>query len=281
MGIIESCAECLYDKQQRLTDNKAYLQEIREILDTRKEADTSPYLSYLFNRVYERYFGKKASFADVKRKYNDLVLSMEKELRGQIEASADPLETALAYARIGNYIDFGAMNDVDENVFLSLFQDAGVHERDRKAVDSFVDQIGEAGRFLLITDNCGEIVLDKLFVEQLKKQFPRLEVYVLVRGGEIVNDATLQDAEYVGIDKIATVISNGGPVAGTVYDLMTDEAKKLLDTADVILAKGQGNYESLCNQGRHIFYSFLCKCDLFTGRFQVPKLTGMFIEEGA
>lgn len=122
-------------------------------------------------------------------------------------------------------------------------------------------------------------MLDKLFIEQLRKRFPELEIKIMVRGSEVLNDATLEDACYVGMDKLTEVISNGNAVAGTVYDMLPDEAKKALDTADVILAKGQGNYESLCRQGRHIFYSFLCKCELFTSRFNVPRLTGVFVEE--
>ena len=279
MRIIESCAECLYDKQQHLTDNEEYLKEIKAIIDNRGENDTSPYLVYLFGQVHEKYFGKRASYKDVKKKYNDLVLSLEDDIRRKIEESDNPLETALAYARVGNYIDFGAMNSVDEDTFLSLVGDVEVHDRDKDTIESFVKQLGEAKTFLLITDNCGEIVLDKLFIEQLKKRFPKLDVSILVRGGEVLNDATVQDAEYVGIDRLARVISNGNPVAGTVYDMLSDEAKDVLDHSDVILAKGQGNYESLCKQGKHIFYSFLCKCELFTNRFQVPKLTGIFTEE--
>lgn len=95
----------------------------------------------------------------------------------------------------------------------------------------------------------------------------------------MLNDATPEDAAYAGIDRLARIVSNGAPVPGTVYKMLPEEARGVLDTADVILAKGQGNYESLSHQGRHIFYVFLCKCDLFTSRFQVPKLTGMFIEE--
>ena len=79
--------------------------------------------------------------------------------------------------------------------------------------------------------------------------------------------------------KVADIISNGEAIAGTIYDMMPQEAKDAIDEADVILAKGQGNYESMSGQGRHVFYEFMCKCDLFTSRFKVPRLTGMFIEE--
>jgi hypothetical protein len=96
---------------------------------------------------------------------------------------------------------------------------------------------------------------------------------------EVLNDATVEDAHYVGIDRVAEVISNGDAIAGTIYDMMPVEAKKALDESDVILAKGQGNYESMSGQGRHVFYAFLCKCDLFTNRFHVPRLTGIFVQE--
>ncbi|SKB71345.1 hypothetical protein SAMN06296386_104126 [Lachnospiraceae bacterium] len=279
MRIIESCAKCLYDKQSHLTDDKEYLDEVKSIIDNRTEDDTSPYLVYLFAKTYEKRFGKRASYKEVKKKYNDMVLSMEDDLRNKIEQSEKPLETALVYARIGNYIDFGAMNSVDDDTFLSLFENNEVHDRDREALDSFFDQLSAAKSFLLIADNCGEIVLDKLFVEQLLKIYPNIKVKVMVRGNEVLNDATAEDAHYVGIDKYAEIISNGKSIAGTVYGMLPDDAKHALDTADVILAKGQGNYESLCKQGHHIFYSFLCKCELFTGRFSVPKLTGIFVEE--
>ena len=279
MRVTESCAKCLYDKQKHLSEDENYLREIKSIIDHRGENDTSPYLVYRFHEVYEKLFGKQAPYKDIKRKYNDLVLSIEDSVREKIEASEDPLVKALMYARIGNYIDFGAMNHVDEDQFLSLLERTQMNERDEAVIQSLFDQCENANDFLLIADNCGEIVLDKLFLEQLHKRFPKLRLSVLVRGGEVLNDATIEDAEYVGIDKYARVISNGLPIAGTVYDLLPDKAREAVDGADVILAKGQGNYESLCKQGMHIFYSFLCKCELFTNRFGVPKLTGIIVEE--
>lgn len=279
MRVTESCAKCLYDKQKHLSDNADYLSEIKEIIDNRNEEGTSPWLIYLFNRTYEKHFGQRPPYKEIKEKYNSLVLSMEDSLRNRIEASENPLAQALIFARAGNYIDFGAMNEVDEETFLSFFEEEKLQDKESKVLESFLDQCGKARSFLLIADNCGEIVLDKLFLEQLKKSCPELQISVLVRGGEVLNDATREDAEYAGLDKVAEIISSGVPVAGTIYEMLPDQAKKVLDHADVILAKGQGNYESLSRQGRHIFYSFLCKCELFTERFQVPKFTGIFVEE--
>lgn len=279
MRITESCAACLYDKQRNKTDNEAYLAEIRELLDNRSESDTSPYMVYLFNKVSVRYFGKGADYKEIKKKYNDLVLGMEASLQDEIERSKDPLAKALLMARVGNYIDFGAMNHVDQEEFLKLFRDTEMREDDRQTYQSFLEECRKGRKFLFICDNCGEIVLDKLLIIQLKKRFPNLTIKAMVRGDEVLNDATREDAHYVGLDGFAEIVSNGEAIAGTIYEMMPDDAKKAIDEADVILAKGQGNYETMSDQGRHIFYEFLCKCDLFTGRFGVPRLTGIFTEE--
>ena len=279
MRVIESCAECLYKRQLRKTDNKECLAEIKAVIDNRAYDDPAPYLVYRFNQIYLKYFGSVASFRDEKIKYNDLVLSMEDALREEINSSDDPLLTAFSFARAGNYIDFGALSAVDEKTFLSLLESDSLSDNDLQTFESFTGQCKTAGSLLLLADNCGEIVLDKLFLEQLKKQYPQLKLSVMVRGGEVLNDATVEDAEYAGIDCIAEIISSGIGVSGTVYKMLSNEAKSALDNAEVILSKGQGNYEALSGQGRHIFYSFLCKCERFTNRFGVPRLTGIFVEE--
>lgn len=282
MRLSEKCEACLYEKQMKLVQDREYLAEIREILDNRDVEDTSPYMVYLFDRAFERRFGDQGEnerYRAIKKTFNDLVLSMEDAVRQRIETAEDPLAASILFARIGNYIDFGTLQDVDTETFLGLFEDPRMGEADRRTYLSFLEECSKAKSFLLIADNCGEIVLDKLFLEQLARRFPQLALYVLVRGDVVLNDVTPEDAAYAGIDQLAGIVSNGAPIPGTVYKMLPEEARRVLDNADVILAKGQGNYESLSHQGRHIFYAFLCKCDLFTTRFQVPRLTGMFVEE--
>ena len=279
MRIPESCAECLYDRQRARCQDEEYLAQVKKLIEERGENDTSPLLVYRFNTEYVKRFGKTAGYADVKRHYNDLMLKLEDRFRIRIESSQDPVETALALAQAANYIDFGAMNHVDEDTCLGLLEGAALRKDEREVFRHLMAECSDAQRFLLIADNCGEIVLDKLFLEQLKKRFPWLKLQVLVRGQEVLNDVTPEDAVYAGICRIAEIISNGKAIAGTVYDMLPDEARRALDRVDVIFAKGQGNYESLSGQGRHIYYTFLCKCDLFTSRFSVPPLTGMLVEE--
>ena len=279
MKLTPSCAKCMYDRQQLKTDDKEYLKEVKNILENRDENACSAEMNFAFNQAYEKYIGPMPSYRDINRKYNDLVLSMEADLEKQIENSENPLETSLVMARIGNYIDFGVMQEVDEKTFLDMFSNTEMRDDEQATFESFSKQCSSGKTFLLLTDNCGEIVLDKLFLRQLKKQFPNLEITVMVRGGEAYNDATLEDAKYVGLTDEFTVITNGEKIAGTVYKRLPEEAKNIIDNADVILSKGQANYESFAGEGHHAFFTFLCKCDLFVNRFNVPRLTGMFVEE--
>lgn len=286
MRIVPSCEKCLYERQmgiaQSISDENVreeYLAEIREVLVNRKEEDSAPYMVYCFKEVQGRYFKTLDIFPDIKEQYNSLMLSMEAEIEAKIEASADPLETAIIYARIGNYIDFGAMNHVEQGELLQLLEEESCVELNKATYEAFCEECEKGKNFLLLCDNCGEIVLDKLFVRQLKKRFPQLAVSVMVRGEPVLNDATMEDAVFSGMDKEATLISNGNGVAGTVVSMLAPQARKALEAADVILSKGQGNYESLSGYEGVVYYSFLCKCELFTSRFGVPRLTGMFLRE--
>ncbi|MBR6027763.1 MAG: DUF89 family protein [Clostridia bacterium] len=280
MRVPPDCAQCMFDRQRRRMPDEAYLAEVQAIIDNRAENDTSPLLVYRFDQAFTRRFGPQDSYAEVKRRFNRLALSLADPLRARIEAAADPLAAALSFARMGNYIDFGAMDNVEEATLLRLFEEDALRPDEAEVYGRFVSACEKGSRFLLIADNCGEIVMDRLLLEQIKKRFPRLRRQVLVRGGEVLNDATVHDAEDAGVDQVAEILSNGAPVAGTIWELMPESARDAIRQADVILAKGQGNYESLSGQGWHVFYAFLCKCDLFSRRFGKPLLTGMLVEEG-
>lgn len=283
----ENCEACLYDKQERSMENvkdkdkaQAYLRDVKRILDNRNDNDCAPYLVACFKEKYKEYFGTTPSnFAAEKRKYNDLVIDMIPALADKIFEAKDPVKMSLFMARIGNYIDFGAMNQVDEKEFMALFANMKISDQDERYYAQFVKECEAAKSFLLLADNCGEIVLDVLFLEQMSMRYKNLDLYVMVRGEEVLNDVTMADAMYAGVHNVAMVIENGNAVAGTVYELCSADAKKLIDNVDVILAKGQGNYESFSGFNRHAYYSFLCKCELFTNRFNVPKFTGIFVSE--
>ena len=286
MRLNSMCIRCLVDKQEariaKFQDedkNASYMKEIAKIIGESDDEASSAYLVYLFNQVYRRYFGEIKDYSEIKKEYNAYVLEMEEELYREIQKARDPLAQSLIYARIGNYIDFGAMQHVEKETFLNLFRDEEKNRLDQEVYEEFLGDCLIGKHFLLLADNCGEIVLDKLFLKELGKRFPHLELWVMVRGEEVLNDVTMEDAEATGICSAAKVISNGNGVGGTVEKMLSEEAKGIFDQADIILAKGQANFETLNGSGRNIYYSFLCKCDWFSGRFGVAKNTGMFLRE--
>lgn len=261
----------------------ACMTDARALLDARRETDTAPYMVYLFDRLSEQYFGASPDFRDKKRQFNDLVLRMESGTEARVMQAEDPLAAALVFARIGNYIDFGAMPDVSEQDFLAMLESKTDTPPEADVYADFLHDCAAGHSFLLLADNCGELVLDKLFLRVLHARFPHLALTVLVRGGDVLNDATRQDADYVGLDRMpdcpVTVVDSGLPLAGTVPDLLPPDVRGILLTADVLLSKGQGNYESLSGCGLNVYYSFLCKCPFFADRFGVPLRTGMFVRE--
>lgn len=286
MRLNSMCIRCLVDKQEaklaKFEDEEkkaAYMKEIAKIIGESDDEASSAYLGYLFNQVYRRYFGEVKDYSEIKKEYNAYVLNLEEELYAEIRKAQDPLAQSIVYARIGNYIDFGVMQHVEKATFLKLFRDEEKNRLDQDVYEDFLGDCGNGKNFLLLADNCGEIVLDKLFLRELKKRFPHLTLSVMVRGEEVLNDVTIKDAEETGICTVAKIVSNGNGVGGTVEDMLSEEARQVLDQADVILAKGQANFETLHGCGRNIYYSFLCKCDWFSGRFGVDKYTGMFLRE--
>ena len=286
MRIVPSCEKCLYEKQEKVglaIDDagmrEAFLKEIREVLEQRNPDDCAPYVVSLFRKVQEKYLGKNPFPAEIKKEYNQLMLSIEDKITERIQEAGDPLEKSMIYARIGNYIDFGAMHQVKQEELLDMLEKEANVSIDPGTYREFLAECEKGKKFLLLCDNCGEIVLDKLFLRELKKRFPQLEIFAMVRGEEVLNDATMEDSIQSGLDREAIVVANGNGVAGTVWELLNPGAQQVLQEADVVLSKGQGNYESLFGYHKPVYYSFLCKCDLFISRFQVPKFTGMFVRE--
>ena len=130
-----------------------------------------------------------------------------------------------------------------------------------------------------LTDNCGEIVLDKILIRQIMKEYPKVRVTVIVRGKPALNDATMEDARETGLSDITAVIGNGSGITGTWLPEISEEAREMIDAADLILSKGQGNFETLQGCGKNIYYMFLCKCRLFVERFQKKQFEGVLANE--
>lgn len=292
-----ACVSCLIKKQidrypadapreQVLT----YMRRLGELMASLPDRSGGPAIMEAITDIRREVFGEAAAevendYPTIKRHFNDLMMETAAThgLFDAIMASPDPLRAALGYAMTGNFIDFGAMDSVDEKKLAALLSESPDRvSPDLPAYADLRNELASARRLTFLTDNCGEIVMDKLLVETIRRLYPRLAITVLVRGGEVLNDATLDDALQVGFDRLegVTVMGNGDRLAGTALDRISPAARAAITEADLIIAKGQGNYETLQGCGLNIYYAFLCKCQFFADRFGVPVYTGMLVREG-
>lgn len=289
MKLSAMCIRCLVDRQEEKIrevpdeDKKSeYLKEVLKIIGESGEEASAPYLVYEINKVHKRLFGTEISYEKEKQEFNALMLELEQEMEENIRLGKngdEVLRNGINYARAGNYIDFGAMNHVDKGQLLELLHKAGEEEVDGHTFKLLQNDLEKARELVYITDNCGEIVADKLLIKILKEQYPNLHITVIVRGMPVLNDATLEDAKAVGLADLVTVIGNGNGVGGTQVNILSQEAGKAFEAADLMIAKGQGNFETLHGCGKNIYYLFLCKCQWFSGRFGMERLKGVFINE--
>lgn len=256
-----------------------YMKKLMALIANTKETDCAPSLSVDIQELYSSFWNCPAEdYTEVKKDFNRFMLDIEHTLEEKIRSSADPLEKALLYARIGNYIDFAALSNVNQETALTLLENNS-DSLAQEEYSIFLKELNSAKRLVYITDNCGEIVLDKLAIKILKETYPDLDITVLVRGYPVINDATMEDAEEIGLTDLVKVIDNGSNVAGTWIPGINQTARELLENADMIIAKGQGNFETMNDCGLNVYYLFLCKCDLFQRRFHAQNLQGMFLNE--
>ena len=286
MKVNSFCLTCLIQMQEsqiRKFDDEdrkmRYMREVLAFLSSCNPDLSAPTLVKPLSRIYEKYWGKRDSMAEVKREFNAFLLSMEEEIEEQIRKHSDPLEAALCFARTGNYIDYAAVKDISKDKLLDLFEEQEQAGLEKNEYDSFLKDMEQASKLVYLTDNCGEVVLDKIALKIIQERYPDLKVTAVVRGEPVVNDADLEAARYVGLDRVVKVMENGSGIAGTDLNDISDEARNEIKTADVILSKGQGNFETIHGCGLNIYYLFLCKCDWFVQKFEVERFKGMFVNE--
>jgi hypothetical protein len=287
MDISTECILCAVRKIDHLYDELIgkktgkldFMKEIYRIAAETKAQDTAPLLSARMLRLFLCEAGIEDPYREQKEKYNRILLKKEPSIEEGIRNAVDPLAVALKYAMVGNLIDFGAMDDISDSDLDVLLERAPKLELDEAMVEEFFKQLMTAEKLVYIGDNAGEIVLDKIFVKILREYYPNLDIVFLVRGKPVFNDATLEDAEQVGLSRLLSVLGNGTDIPGTQLNHISLEALQEINRADLILAKGQGNFETLSGCGHNVFYLFLCKCALFTKRFKMKQFEGVFTHE--
>jgi len=213
---------------------------------------TPPEIGREVYRIISKRTGIKDPYRKIKEKCTRQALSLYPELKKLINSSEDRLMTAVRLSIAGNVIDFGANFDFDlkKDIGTILSQDFSInHYRE------FCEALDKARKILYLADNAGETVFDRFLIEEIKKP-----VIYVVRAHPIINDATREDALLAGIDKVAEIVSSGCDAPGNILKFCSDEFLKIYRSADLIISKGQGNYEGLSDEDRPIFFLLKTKC---------------------
>jgi uncharacterized protein with ATP-grasp and redox domains len=240
-------------------DERIHEKVLRRALRLGSEMDlrqSPPAMAQTIHRFIHEITGVQDPYLELKNRFNKLALQMYSDLRERIETSADPLRTAVRLAIAGNVIDFGVNLVVDETKVEQTIAESLSDKLDLDVLHDFRNAIAVAANILYLGDNAGEIVFDRLLIEQM----PYEKLTFAVRGSPILNDATMEDAQIVGLTDIVDVIDTGADVPGTILQSCSETFCRRFEESDLVIAKGQGNFETLSDLDKNIFFMLRPKC---------------------
>lgn len=232
---------------------------MREVLCLACKMDlrqSPPAMAQKIHRMIRKLTGVHDPYLQMKNRFNKLALQMYPELKERIEASADPLETAIRLAIAGNIIDLGVDAGLEESDVEKAITESLTAPLDTEALKEFRNATNRAKDILYLGDNAGEIVFDRLLIEQL----PTENITFVVKADPIINDATIEDAQIVGLTDIVSVIDNGSDAPATILEACSQDFQRRFNKADLVIAKGQGNFETLSDVNKDIFFILRAKC---------------------
>ncbi len=273
---MNTCLECLpcifrqtLDAVRRVSEDLAFHEQVvREVAGWVQTADLNqppPVLAQRIHRLLRERTGVVDPYAGAKARDNALALSLLPELRERLARAADPLFLAVRLAIAGNLIDLGPKHELSAEEILRAIRQAE-SEPFSGEIESLRKASASARQILYLADNAGEIVLDRLLVERLEPS----RVTVAVRGVPVINDATLSDAQAAGLSEVAEVISNGSDAPGTVLSDCNAAFRERFAQADLVISKGQGNFETLSAAPRDICFLFKVKCPVVAAKAGLP-----------
>jgi len=242
---------------------------------------TPPEMAQRIHAIVREATGSADPYASLKRKSHEQAMAVCGMCRDKINRSRDALRTAVELAIAGNSIDFGVKGSLDVGAEIQKIVRREAREIKREDAhrfqyDFFIEQLDGAQDILYLADNVGETVFDRLLMEQIKIRGPRKNICYAVRGFPVLNDAVEKDAYNAGIDAYARIIGNGYDAPGTVLNKSSAAFRSLFASADLIISKGQGNFESLSERRRPlIFFLFIVKCPVVAQQVGCPVGTIM------
>jgi hypothetical protein len=272
--------QALESLRMNTQDEKLQERVLRKVIEALIKTDWTSTPLELANKVHKivrEETGIEDPYKKLKKKYNDIALNLYPKIKEKINESSDPLNTAIRVAIAGNIIDFGPERKGDLNIE-KIIEDVLNREFAIDYYKEFKEKIKKASNLLYFVDNTGEVVFDKLLIETILKFRGKmgikqnLRVTIVVEGGPVINDATLKDAKYVGMDKIPNVefriTSNGDFNTGP--KLNSKEVGSWIKNHDITIAKGQANYEGL-SQFNDIFFLLMAKCRIIASDLRVKE----------
>ncbi|MBZ9577913.1 DUF89 family protein [Patescibacteria group bacterium] len=263
------CIPCFFkqalDAAQLAGANKSAQKRILKALSKEvlkfdlKECPTA--MGRILYKLVRQITGRHDPFKEIKQKSNEFALSLYPRLKKKVERSKDRLLAALELAIAGNIIDYGIKSslNIGREIDKLFAEEDRIIRRESKALfayPAFKRSLKKARRILYIGDNAGEVVFDKILIEEMKDK----EIIYVVRGGPIINDALAQDAAFCGIDKYARIVSSGCDAPGTILKFCTGNFRRIFRDAEFIISKGQGNFEALAGEKAPLFFLFRAKC---------------------
>jgi len=264
MRIFLDCIPCFVrqalDSARLATDDEQIHEKVvREVLRLAVDLDMSqspPAIGRQIHQLIRELIGNNDPYYELKQRFNRLALRICAELEERIRTSEDPLETAVRLAIAGNIIDLGVKTSIKESDVEIVIKDCLTADFDNQQVEGFRNAVSRAEKIFYLADNAGEIVFDRLLIEQL----PCEKVTVVVKGRPVINDATMEDAESAGLIKLVEVIDNGSDAPGTILESCSQAFRNRFAESDLVIAKGQGNYETLSDVDKNIFFILKAKC---------------------
>ena len=254
----------VHTKEELLREVFTYLSKMNY------DITTPEIIGEVFDMI-KRHTNNPDPYKETRNYYNMMFLNLLPEFERKIEQSENSFMLAIRYAIVGNIIDF---NPIHNTLLEDVYDYFDNIERLELAIDNsnlLLKDIENAGSLLYLGDNCGEICLDKLLLKKIKELNPNINLKFGVRGKPVVNDSIAEDAYSVGIDEYAEVIDNGDGSLGTVLNRTSPSFQNIYNKADVVIAKGQANYECLSEENKNIYFLLMTKCDVIANDIGVEE----------
>lgn len=268
MRLQDKCLPCVVNQVIKVADitgintKEELLREVFTYLSKMNFDETTPEIIGEIFEMIKRHTNNPDPYKETRNYYNTLFMELLPEFERKIEQAENSFMLAIRYAIVGNIIDF---NPIHNTLLEDIYDCFEKMEQLELAIDdshALMIDISNAGTLLYLGDNCGEICMDKILLKKIKELNPNVKLLFGVRGKPVVNDSISEDAYSVGIDEYAEVIDNGDGSLGTVLNRTSPAFKEVYKKADVVIAKGQANYECLSEENKNIYFLLMTKCDV-------------------